>query len=470
MTKHPGKRLAGLAAAVAFAFGTPLWADSEIEDGFFEDFEFRTEDVAMESTNDKFGAHVAAVPGFMVVAAPQLNDPVTQAGAVYLFRLDATDTPKATFVKTLDRFGDVLSLGRMGAAIAADQDWIAVGQTRDEAVTLHHRNQGGFNNWGLAMSIEPPDDPSYGEANFGGSSSEYPMIDIHGDLLIVGDNAGDLFTSDGSTQLENNTGFAFIFERNAGGPNNWGLVARLEDPIQNSGDIEDFGRATAIYDGVNRDIAVVGAPATDIDKDNTNVGEAYVFVRQLGSANWVLAQTLTGDGQDGRQAADGFGRSADVNDDVIVVGTSNGWNEASNAGSVHFYYENEGGAGNWGEVLEIGEGTFIDEYSKSLQLRGDELIVGAPGGGPQSRGEAYVYHRNFPADDQWGRTQTLTSSNQEVNDEFASGVALYGGFAIIGDRGRDSRNGDATRTGSAYVFFDDLLFCDDFEQDPVPIR
>lgn len=470
MTKHPVKRLAELAAAFTIALGAPAWADSEIDDGFFEEIEFRTEDVAMESTNDKFGAHAAIVPGYMVVTAPTLNDPVGQAGAAFLFRLDATATPRATFVKALSRFGDVETIGRQGVAVSGDQDWFAVAQTRDVAVTLHHRNEGGPGNWGLARSLEPPEDPSYRDSVFGGSSGEYPTIDIHGDLLIVGDYQGDLFTSDGSSQIENRAGFAFIYERNEGGPNNWGLVARLEDPTQDLDDFEEFGRATAIYDGVDRDVAVVGAPLTDIDSDTTNVGEAYVFVRQAGSANWVLTRTLVGEGLDGRQEADTFGRAIDVYDDTIVVGTNNGWNIASNAGSIHIFYENEGGASNWGEVLEIGEGSFIDGYSKSLQLRGDELIVGASGGGSEARGEAYLYHRNFLGPDQWGRTQTLSASVSEAPDEFASGVALYGGFAIIGDRGRDSRNGDASRSGSGYVFFDDLLFCDDFEEDPVPIR
>ena len=457
-----------LGAAIAAA--CPIsWADSEIEDGFEERIEFRTEDVAMESTNDKFGSHVAVVPGFMVVAAPQLNDPTTQAGGVFLFRLDATAMPLASFIKPLERFGDVNSLGRQGIALSADQDWIAVSQGNDEAVTLHHRNQGGLENWGLARSIEPPDDPSYREGAFGGDSSEYPAIDVSGDLLIVGDYLGDLLSSDGGTQIENSAGFAFVFERNAGGPNNWGLVARLEDPSQDLDDDEQFGRATAIFDGPTRDIAVVGAPGTDFDMQR-DYGEAFVFVRQAGSSEWVLTKTLVGEGLDGRQESDGFGRSVDVDDSTIVAGTSNGWNIASNAGSIHIFYEDEGGAGNWGELIEIGEGEFIDDYSKSLQLRGDELIVGATGGGAESRGEAYLYHRNFLGPDQWGRTQVLTASTPESRDEFASGVALYGGYAIVGDRGRDSRDGNASRSGSAYVFFDELLFCDDFEEDPVPIR
>ena len=464
------KNIVGVVAAAAIATSAGIAAaDSAIEDEFEELAEFRTEDVQEPNSNDKMGAHTAVVPGFAIVSAPFTSLVTTQAGDVFLFRLNAGANPPVAFVKTMDRFGDTLSVGYHGLALAGHGDWFAVGQNRDAAVTLHHRNQGGPNNWGIAKVIEPPDDPTYREATFPGSFGEYPTIDIHGDLLIVSDYQGDLFDQSG-TQIENRAGFAFIYDRNAGGPGEWGLVARLEDPTQDLDENEEFGRAVAIYDGPNEDIAVVGAPSTDLDETARDVGEAYVFSRSAPGGVWTLTRTLLGVGDDGRQASDSFGRSVDVDGTTIAVGTTNGANDASqsNAGSVHIFYRDEGGPANWGEVIEIFAGDFIDDFSKSLQLRGDQLIVGAPGGGPMGRGGAYIYLRDKDGEDAWGLEDTLFASSSETTDEFGSGVSLASGFAVVGDRGRTSRDMSASRTGSAYFFFDDLIFCDNFEPDPAP--
>lgn len=449
------------AAVMLFSSGIAL-ADSAIEDGFAEQVEFRHEDVATEATNDKFGAHVATVPGYAIVSAPQAAG---QVGVVYLFRLDAADIPAGSFVKTLPRFGDVLSVSRQGLALAGHGDWFAVGQGREPAVTLYRRNQGGPNNWGLARTVQPPDDPTYREVSFPGSFSEYPTIDLHGDLLIASDYQGDLFDATGTTLLEDDAGFAFIYERNAGGPDNWGLIARLEDPSQDLNDDEEFGRAVGIYDGLDGDIAVIGAPSTDVDGIGNDVGEAFVFTRAPAGGGWTLAKTLLGEGMDGRQASDQFGRSVDVDRQTIVVGTNNGGNVGSNSGSAHIYYRDRGGANNWGEVTEILIADGLDNFSRSLQVRDDRVIVGAPNAGPGGRGQVFIYERDEGGIDNWGLEQDLSASATESNDEFGSGVSIIDGFVVVGDRGRDSRDGSASRTGSAYVFLDDLIFCDNFETD-----
>ena len=94
-------------------------------------------------------------------------------------------------------------------------------------------------------------------------------VAMSGDTVVVG-----AFNADGGGS---NRGAAYIYARNQGGTDNWGLVKKLT-----SSDIADddwFGGAVAI-DG---DTVVVGASGEDgagLDR-----GAAYVFARNQGGAN-----------------------------------------------------------------------------------------------------------------------------------------------------------------------------------------
>jgi hypothetical protein len=97
---------------------------------------------------------------------------------------------------------------------------------------------------------------------------------IHGfsDFLIVGAYAGGDY--DGS---------AYIFERDQGGPNAWGQVARLvpeDNPAYNF-----FGYSVAI----SGEIAAGGAPGY-----NFITGAAYIFERQV-DGSWLEVVQVTPD-------------------------------------------------------------------------------------------------------------------------------------------------------------------------------
>ncbi len=446
--------LAALLGASSYAGGpTPL-------DLYLPEAEVRLEDLQAPTERTFMGEHIITVPGFVLVAAPFSDDAATDAGDVFLYSLDANADPKFQFVKRMDRFGGAVAGAFQGIAMAGDRDTVAISQKNENIVVIYERNQGGANNWGISTTISAPEDTTYREVTFGGSTVEDQSVDIHGDLLIIGDYQGDRYTPSGSTVYEDRAGFVFIYARNEGGPNNWGLIQRIEDPTRVKTDTEDFGRAVAIYDGVDEDVAVVGAPNTDVDGQTINVGEAYVYRRTEGSTEWELIKTLVGVGSDGRQDEDAFGRTIDIDDKLMVIGTDIGGTEGDEelAGSVHFFYRDLGGPENWGEADEIFEGERIDGYSEEIQLSGDRLIVGSSGGGPGDGGAVYIYHRNEGGPDRWGLEQRLIGVDRSFRDQFGAGVALLDGFAIVGDRGRDSRDGEIARAGSMYIFFKDQLF------------
>ena len=86
-------------------------------------------------------------------------------------------------------------------------------------------------------------------------------VSLSGNTALIGSY------SDDDNGLD--SGSAYIFERNQGGTNNWGQVAKL---IAADGDIRDFfGWSVSL----SEDIALVGA----LDYGTTNSGAAYIFER-----------------------------------------------------------------------------------------------------------------------------------------------------------------------------------------------
>ncbi|MCP4535758.1 MAG: hypothetical protein GY832_01265, partial [Chloroflexi bacterium] len=101
---------------------------------------------------------------------------------------------------------------------------------------------------------------------------------------------------------------------------------------------DTFGYAVSI----NGDTAVVGA-----EGDDANVGAVYIFERNEGGVdNWgQIAKLIAGDDAAGAN----FGCAVDIRVDTVVVGA----NGADGSGAAYIFERNEGGAGNWGQVVKL---------------------------------------------------------------------------------------------------------------------
>jgi hypothetical protein len=129
-------------------------------------------------------------------------------------------------------------------------------------------------------------------------------VAIHGNTAVVG-------SSDDDTGSNLNQGSAYIFERNQGGPNNWGEVKNLTASDGAARDV--FGRSVAIHG----DTAIVGASSDD-SGSNIDQGSAYIFERnQGGPDNWGEVKKLTA--SDGA-ASDAFGASVAIHGDTVIAG------------------------------------------------------------------------------------------------------------------------------------------------------
>ncbi len=120
------------------------------------------------------------------------------------------------------------------------------------------RDEGGANNWGEVKKLTASDadaDDGFGH-----------YIAVSGDIAVVGARNND----DAGTD----SGSAYVFARDLGGPDNWGEVKKLT--ASDAAASQLFGVSVA----VSGDIAVVGAPRNDdaCPRDpDCNSGSAYVF-------------------------------------------------------------------------------------------------------------------------------------------------------------------------------------------------
>jgi hypothetical protein len=146
-------------------------------------------------------------------------------------------------------------------------------------------------------------------------------VAVSGDTVVVGAR----YAASGGIER----GQAYVFSRNQGGTNNWGLVMTLIASYQADGDW--FGNSVA----VSGDTVVVGAP--DADSGGIERGQAYVFSRnQGGSNNWGQVKILSASYQADN---DYFGISVAVSGDTVVVGADSADSGGTNRGQAYVFLQ-----------------------------------------------------------------------------------------------------------------------------------
>lgn len=427
--------LAAIASTASHALaGTPP------DEFVFEDFASFADVADVAEFNDQWARSTAITRGYAFVGSPNSRNPSINSGVLALFRLPSAPGQAWTFERFIDPPVESAPFA-FARSVAADGDWMAVtngarcpdtGNNERGVVHLYERNTGGAGAWGyhatLCMNLP---------AGIEGGTMD-SSIDMHGEFLIVGNASADV---DG----ESDAGAAFVFQRDSGGQDNWGQVAALtrDLPIRQ----DRAGLSVGIYS----DIAIVGAPQAELDGDN-DVGVALVFQRNSATNNWDLVRELRGGAMP--LAGDEFGKSADIWDDIIVVGSG----ADDTQGAAHVFYKDLGGSNNWGELIELTAGEFVNtNFGQDVEIRGDELMVGT-----FAENKVFVFKQNQGGDDQWGQVQLLESP-EPGSDRFGETVSFLNGFAVIGDSSYDDLPTTESNIGAATLLFDDVIFRDDFE-------
>jgi hypothetical protein len=255
-------------------------------------------------------------------------------------------------------------------------------------------------------------------------------------------------------------GAVYVFERDEGGANNFGLVTTLgaSDPFN----IDDFGYAVA----VNGDTLVVGAPrkSVDLNKDGTldcgattsecGVGEAYIFQKdQGGSKTWhEVKKLLASDAA----KSDDFGVAVSISGDTVVVGAFSKDHDTNGDGTVdcdvpfngpdcfvgaaYIFQKDQGGVDNWGEVKKLlaRDGLSRDFFGGSVAISNDLVAVGFYA---KNEAPAYLFQRDQGGTNNWGEIKRF----EGVPENNATYVALRGDTVLVGT---PYTNGDVNEDGT----------------------
>ncbi|MEZ4892512.1 MAG: HYR domain-containing protein [Saprospiraceae bacterium] len=270
-----------------------------------------------------------------------------------------------------------------------------------------------------------------------GASDQYGVsVAIDGDYAVVG-----------SKQLNGNgevVGAAYLLFRDKNGTNAWGQIAKLEDPGTEAGD--NYGASVAISGG----IAAVGSPFDD--EVSTDEGSVSIFYQDAGNpAVWSFHKKIM---VAGAKSGDNFGASVALNGEQLIGGANKEDSAGQDAGTAYVFYQNEGGADNWGQIAKLQATTSQanDNFGISVGIDGDYAIVGANGvdGFQPNAGAAYIFGKNQFGPDNWGQVAKLQTNQSGADDNFGISVDISGSYALVGADQYDKKGADA---GAAFAFY-----------------
>jgi len=398
-----------------------------------------------EWSYDLFG-YATAIDGDTAVIGAHGNDGAyPNTGAAYIFEWD--DATGEWVETTILIASDAGEQDKFGCSVAISGDIVVVGAWVDDGVSVDsgsayvfYRDQGGPDAWGEVVKLTASD-PEF-EDWFG------LAVAIDGDTVVVGAQWAD--------GTETNSGAAYVFERDAGGPDNWGEVVILTASDESQDAL--FGHAV-FFSG---DTVIVGAHGDG--EGGIESGAAYVFSRDHGGPGvWGEVTKLTADDA---AAEARFGYSVAIDGDLVVAGAYLDDGDAIlDSGSAYLFDRNLGGADAWGQLAKLtaSDGAEGDRFGQAVAIRGATAIVGSGrhDSAAVDAGAAYVFNRDYGGTNAWGEAVKLVASDAAIDDWFgASGVSFSTGRALIGAYADDGPMG--TNSGSAYVFHIPF-FADGFE-------
>jgi hypothetical protein len=194
---------------------------------------------------------------------------------------------------------------------------------------------------------------------------------------------------------------------------------------------DSFGRAVALDDP----ILVTGAPSDDTLL--ANAGAVWIHNRnEDGTWDFVIKLNASG-----AMAGDQFGSAVAVEDDTMVAGAPFA---EDGQGAVYVFNRSPGGLWSQSARLEPAGNPGAVNFGSSVDLAGNTIAIGAPGGGT---GSAYVF--NAAGDGVWTQTTVLIPSDASAGDRAGTDVALSGDTMLVGASLEDAAG---TSSGSAYAF------------------
>ncbi|MFN4255499.1 MAG: T9SS type A sorting domain-containing protein [Saprospiraceae bacterium] len=375
---------------------------------------------------DNLGWGIAIDGQILISGAP--NDKIgtqNKQGSAYVFLQNQGSTDnwgqlkqiKASDGAAVDYFGNAISVDGSTALVGAHGD--NVGTTTDAgSAYIFEKDLGSPNNWGQRTSIVARD----------GATAESAAYDYFANAVALKNGRAVIGAAKKKIGANTSQGAAYIYEKDAGGPNNWGNVRKL---TASDGAANNFFGQSVAQSG---NLVLVGA-----NGNLSNRGAAYLFD---GSNNWAQLQKLTASDA---AVGDGFGTSLSLTDDYALISAMN---KATYTGAAYVFKNT---AGTWSQIkkLTASDGAANDRFGASVALSGDYAYVAALRANSDA-GAVYVFHKNTGGPDNWGEIGKYTAESPASGDQFGYALATSGQYIAIGANLDDV--GAKADQGSVYVF------------------
>jgi hypothetical protein len=245
---------------------------------------------------------------------------------------------------------------------------------------------------------------------------------------VDGDQFGDQIALDGDYLLEGNfradddTGAAYIFERDSSGT--WNEIVRLSG--NDTTELDYFGQDVALQGNT----AVIGAPRHTTDTDAE--GAVYVFMRDVVGV-WTQWQKIT---VPGIAAYSGFGGELAIAGNRMAIGVIGTYGAVP---AVYIYQRDAALLWQHEETL------YPDTYISDVAIHGETILIGLSSENSY-KGGVDVYQLEAGG---WVFVKKLIASDGQSNDVFGSKVMFRESQAFV-----SASLGNATdnHSGAVYVF------------------
>jgi len=346
---------------------------------------------------------------------------------------------------------DLASGDHFGSSVSADGSFAVVGTPRQDSVAGETQTGSAYiltqssGTWGFGPKIVPDVEAVDPQSNeFFGDA-----VDIDGNHVVVGAWGRDVDSL-------SDVGAAYIFKRDTSDTGGT-LEYEFEQPLVPSefGAGDHFGgletRPQAVSVDGGRKIIAVGAADADIGQlGGSDTGKVFVYKHD--GTQWVqfgqVLETPAGDPQLGAH----FGHSVAVDGDRLVVGEPNNRpaNGAINGGAAYvFRFESDA----WVHEATLEPTIPLEDNDLlgwSVDIDGDDIVVGAPSDGASDIGFVTVF--TLDASGQWVEDETLFPSDGAIGDRFGYSARIDGRVVIVGSPNHAHPSGP-TEVGAAYVFY-----------------
>ena len=389
---------------------------------FGESYNTVSELSAYGETNSSYMGTTVRTQGDYMFASRQYSN-----GKIYVYKYISSSW---TLIKEITP-SDHSTSDYFGVAFDVYGDYLVAGSPADDdagsntgSLYIFKRNEGGADNWGEIKKIPNPGYP--GETINTGQIGFYSVA-IYGDY-IVGGCKYQKITVNGS--LVQNAGAAYIFRKDEGGSDNWGLIHSLKcGDITSSGSVY-FGGSVSISD----DVLVIGA------KEAIGYGAAYVYIRT--NTTWNYSERLIGDDKKygGAGSPSYNGMVVETDGKKILSHAVNGEVSGAypNSGIVFLYVKNA--QNKFIEKTAFGavDSTVNWCFGRTLAMNNDTICIGAFGDNTvvTNGGSVSIFKRHNGGINNWGLAKIIRRGmiNDDGNDRFATGHTSYYTKALAIDK------------------------------------